>query len=353
MKIAIFGIYPPPLGGIAVHIKRCVKLLLGKGDEVSVYNQGSYHNGKDKIYSVPLKKILPIIMFNDFDILHFHNTNRSLKFLFLLIKIFRNKIILTSHGDSLTNQLEQASYPIKWWLLINLKCVDKIICVNPKTAKTLSTFGIRNTEVVSPYINPVECKSDITEIPKSVWKFIRSAEFLISANGAIRFHSEEDLYGLDLLIDCMKMYRKSNVKLIFCVLSVEEQNNKEIKYYQSLKKLIVEHDLTDNIFLYEVHNSEFYPILKVSHLFIRPTNTDGCPISLTEAMHYNIPSLASDVCQRPEGTLIIKSRCIHSLNQQVKYVLSHYDLEKEKVSSTDVPDNFDDIYQIYTELDNK
>ena len=87
MKVAIFGIYPPPFGGISIHIKRCMKLLLEKGNEVTVYNQGSYHNAKDQIYSIPLKKMLSKFIFNDFDILHFHNTNRSLKFLFLLILI--------------------------------------------------------------------------------------------------------------------------------------------------------------------------------------------------------------------------------------------------------------------------
>ncbi|CCO48252.1 putative Glycosyl transferase, group 1 [Vibrio nigripulchritudo SOn1] len=350
MKVAIFGIYPPPYGGISVHIKRVMKKLLEKGDEVTVYNQGLYFNVSQNIQSIPLKKMLFSIFFNDFDILHFHNTNRSLKSLLLLMKLFRNKVILTSHGDSLVNQLNEANHLFRVWMIINLKSIDKIICVNPETANTLSTIGIKNTCISPAYINPVECQNDIENISNIVWDFISDAEFLISANGAVRFYNEEDLYGLDLMIDCMETYIGSKVKLIFCVLSVTEQSEKEKEYYQRLKKKVIDLDLMNNVLLYEVSNSEFYPILKSSHLFVRPTNNDGYGVSIAEAIYYNVPAIATDVCRRPEGTILVKNRCVVSLKQKIQYVLEHYNLEKERVSLIDVPDNFKELYNIYESL---
>ena len=354
MKIAIFGIYPPPYGGISIHIRRCIRLLTSKGDEVVVYNQGSYHNDRERIYSSSLKKMLYTLLCNNFDILHFHNSNRNLKFIFVLMKVFRNKVVLTSHGDSLIDQLNQANCIAKWWMITNLKFIDNIICVNPKTVEILKSLGIRKVQAIPSYINPVECPSDTAAISKDVWGFIDSADFLICANGAIRFYNDTDLYGLDLLIDCMLDYRGSKVKLIFCVLSVDTQNKQEKKYYQHLKEVITKNDLSNNIFLYEVENTEFYPILKSSHLFIRPTNTDGYGVSIAEAIYYNIPSISTNVCQRPEGTLLIKSRCLESLKNKVQYVINNYAEEKYNVENINIPDYFEIIYQSYQEiLENK
>lgn len=355
MKIAICGIYPPPLGGIAIHIKRCVQLLVEKGDEVIVFNQGSYHDVNKKIYSRPLKKMFFKLLFNNFDVIHFHNTNKSLKLLFSLMKLFGNKIILTSHGDSLISQIEESNFAIRFLIIANLKCLDCVICVNPLTVSKLKSLGLKRVKLIPAYIHPVEFEGDFKKIPYKVTDFIGRSNFLISANGAIRFNNGEDLYGLDLLINCMEGFKGTKVKLIFCVLNISEQSELERSYYHNLKKIIIDRGLEEQVFLFEVDDSEFYPILKLSHLFIRPTNSDGYGVSIAEAIHYNVPSIATDVCQRPEGTIIIKNRCSHSLSEKINYVLKNYDEERERIKNIHIPDCFNDVYRIYKEqrLDEK
>ena len=39
-KLAIFGPYPPPLGGISVHIQRMENFLLEKEIDYTIYNHG-------------------------------------------------------------------------------------------------------------------------------------------------------------------------------------------------------------------------------------------------------------------------------------------------------------------------
>nr|WP_307890068.1 hypothetical protein [Clostridium botulinum] len=44
MKIAIIGPYPPPYGGISVHIKRMKLYLENKNIDVTVYNDAKEYN---------------------------------------------------------------------------------------------------------------------------------------------------------------------------------------------------------------------------------------------------------------------------------------------------------------------
>ena len=232
--------------------------------------------------------------------------------------------------------------------------MDKIICVNPETINDLMREGVAKNKLIyiPAYLNPIEDKEDTKKIPKSVWEFIEGNEVLISANGAIRFYNNEDLYGLDMLIELIKRLKtkEKNIKLLFCVLSVETQSIEERRYYNKLKDRITELGLEDKIMLFEVKETEFYPILKKSDIFIRPTNTDGYGVSIAEAIYYNVPSLASDVCERPEGTILFESRNQEDLTEEIIQLIGNYSEEKEKVKKIEVKDYFDELYKVYKEL---
>jgi glycosyltransferase involved in cell wall biosynthesis len=141
-----------------------------------------------------------------------------------------------------------------------------------------------------------------------------------------------------------------NAQLLICVLVAEEQSKEERKYYNSMKSKVDELKLSKKFVFYEVKNSEFYPILKKSKLYIRPTNTDGYGISIAEAIHFNVPSIASDVCVRPEGTLMFKSRDIDDLYEKTMDVIDNYDHYKESLNHIKVQDNSERLLRVYEEV---
>ncbi|MBO0550667.1 hypothetical protein EXQ38_19365 [Clostridium botulinum] len=66
MKIAIIGPYPPPYGGISVHIKRMKLYLENKNIDVTVYNDAKeYNNISQKVISIGSYKkfIFKVIFF--------------------------------------------------------------------------------------------------------------------------------------------------------------------------------------------------------------------------------------------------------------------------------------------------
>ncbi len=341
MKVNIIGPYPPPYGGISVHIKRMKKYLIRSGVDVKVY--------KDN------KKAFLKALFLKGEIIHFHSISKKKRILMGFLAVFYKKIILTIHGESLHDQLEQSNWFIKRLLIFSLKKINKIICVNPKTLKELISYGIAasNLAFIPSYINPIEDENDSVNIPSFVWNFINNAEFLISANGWITFYKHQDLYGMDMLIQLMRKlnHEHYNVSLFIALLGTNMQSQQERSYYNDLKNKIINYELERNILIFEVNDTEFYPILKKSSLFIRPTNADGYGVSIAEALYYKVPSIASDVCSRPEGTIIFRSRQIDDLYIKAAEVIKNYDLYQEKIKNIELPNNAEKILNVYKELD--
>jgi len=352
MKVIQVGSYPPPYGGVSVHIKRLKQKLEKDSNICEVINcDGKYEDSSNGIYSYKKIKLLLKLLNNDADIIHIHTANKKIRILSGFLKFVGKKIFLTAHSENLNDQIIKSNPVVRKLYLYSLKNFDMIVCVNKEIYSKLMKLGIKEEKLryIPAYIDPEERTIDFKSIPNEVWDFIKASSFLISGNGNIRFYNEEDLYGLDLLIELIHKLRLENYKvnLLFAVLGVEEQNTKEKTYYNMLKEKINKLNLEENILLFEAKNTEFYPVLKHTNLFIRPTNTDGFPLSLAEALKYKVPSIASDVCVRPEGTIEFKSRDVNNLFEVTKKTIDFIDFYKDSFEKTQKNDYYDELYKLY------
>jgi glycosyltransferase involved in cell wall biosynthesis len=349
-KVAIFGTFPPPIGGRSIHIKRLRRYLLESGLEVNIYSNSDENQNIPSMKIKPTRNIFFDIFKERYDLLHFHDRDfKLISFLIFFSKVFKYKTVLTYH--SFRDDPEKYSLLKKLLFKFCVKHLDHIICVGDNESDKLSKYvNQEKLEVISSYLNPREDKEDFNSIPNEVWGFIKNANFLIAGNGNIRFHNNQDLYGLDLFIKLLfrlKEYGRKDIKLLFALLDVGSQGEKEKVYYQMLLKQIEELDLQDNIYIYEAKDTELYPLLKYTNLFIRPTNTDSFGISVAEALFYKIPTIASDVCKRAKGTILFKSRDIDNLYETVISVINNYDYYESEVSFIKVEDESQRIYDLY------
>ncbi|OPA74111.1 glycosyltransferase [Paenibacillus selenitireducens] len=358
MKIIIIGPIPPPIGGISIHLRRLSQTLAAQKINHEIYNEVKTEDTSKNIYSIrSYTQFMLKVPFIEGDLFHFHTIDKRLRMLLGCYVWLGKKIILTVHGDSLVNQLQSSNGMTRRLLLSSLKRLDSVICVNEATTAYLLQNGLRRERVttIPAYINPMENPEDIEAIPNDVYRFMNNAEFIISANGYVRFYENQDLYGIDLLIQVMEELKKQEIpaRLIFALMGVHEQSFEEQIYYKYLKEQIALYSLEGHFYFYEVNQTEFYPIVRKSHLFIRPTNTDGYGVSIAEALHYRIPSIASDVCKRPEGTLLFESRNIESLIYQVHEVITNYSNHKDKISRTKVNDYSKKLIDVYYRVTGK
>ena len=127
-----------------------------------------------------------------------------------------------------------------------------------------------------------------------------------------------DLYGLDMCIELIHRLKKKypSVGLLFALANEQYRTD----YYAKMRGLIADYGLQRNVyFLTDQH--ELWPILKDCDVMVRPTCTDGYGVSVAEALYFNRPAVASDVCKRPEGCAVFRNRDMDDFEAKVRQVL--------------------------------
>lgn len=71
---------------------------------------------------------------------------------------------------------------------------------------------------------------------------------------------------------------------------------------------------------------------------------------MAEALYYKVPSIASNLPNRPEGTIIFKSRDMQDLYIKTVDLIENYDVYKEKIKNIKMPNNDEKLLDIYKNL---
>jgi len=347
MKVALFGTYPPPIGGTSIYIKRLADFLSDNNINIAVYD--THGNGiKDKNYVKKIrynKKWLIRYLFTiSEDIIHSHTHSwKDRAALVFISRMRRKKIIFTFH--SLREERNDLTIFEKILVKYVLKKSNIILTAGENERNKLLKWGgiNANVRVIPTFIPP---KREKFYIPMFIKKFINAHKIIITANGSnMNFYKGDDLYGLDMFIDlCAKLKKDYDIGFIYCLTEITDKN-----YYNKIINLINDFKLQDNFILVN-ENIELWPIIEKSNLFIRPSNSDGDSISVREALYYRVPVIASDVIIRPEGIILFKSRDNKDLYNKVVSVLDNYNIIKEKIVKIKAKDYAREILEIYKQI---
>lgn len=330
MKIFIYGPYPPPYGGVSIHVQRLIRKLNENKYYTCLYDVSKTEISSKSHHINICSKLNMVVNARDFDILHLHTSGHNLLFNIKasLMSLLNKKVIITYHnwreGSNYTNSFQNA-------LIKKIsKRINGIIAVSEKIKTSLIQLGYDENKiiVIPAFIPPTIKKEEIEKIPIEVNKFITARSPLITANAfRIDFYKNQDRYGLDMCVEMCKALKKKypNIGLLFYLPDIGDY-----KYFNHIIKKISDYDLVDN-FMINTKPSEFYTVLSLSDVFVRPTNLDGDAISIREAIHFNIPTIASDVCARPNGTILFKSRDMHDFIKKTADLLSNYEFKKVKL----------------------
>lgn len=350
LKVALFGPYPPPYGGVSIHIQRLQNYLLNKNIECIVYDITQFLTSTKELISSSTLKNWPWIFNCSNSVVHIHNSGANLKkiiLLSILLKMRGNKIIVTYH--SLRDNVEQFNWFKKKILQLNLRFISHCVVVSPHIREKFLKLGTNSEKitVIPAFLPPTIIQQDIENIPKEIWDFIDSHNPVISANAfKIRFYDNQDLYGIDMCIDLCANLKDDypQIGLVFCLPDIGDQN-----YFKKMKERIVEKSIGSN-FLFVNAPYQFYPILMRSDLFVRPTITDGDAVSIREALYLKIPTVSSNVVPRPEGTILFKNQDNNEFTSKVKDILNNWELHKKKLKSINIEDHIEKIVDIYQKL---
>jgi glycosyltransferase involved in cell wall biosynthesis len=298
-KIIIIGPHPPPFGGVVAHIKRTKAKLERQNNIVHIFDATKE---KQSFF----KKLLSYKP----DVVIVHEPSLSRKRLLtttLLKKVFRYKIISVEHNCRILYNYSKFNKKLFQKLI---KSVDSIVVIGKNTEtcyfdnKAIKINSIISVE--SPYLPPnfSEEEEILKKHPQHIHDFIHAHSPLITANAfAPSLINGEDMYGFDMCVELIRNLKKTypNIGLLFgiCIMGTKEQQKHLKKIVSTVKSLKLE-----NSFCFFTGTQEFWPLIKKSDLFVRPTLSDTFGLSVQEAIDVGVPCVASDVCIRPKGTIL-------------------------------------------------
>lgn len=334
MKIAMLGQkrIPSREGGVEIVVEELSTRMVNKGHCVTCYNRSGKH-ALDKKRSIQnlktykgvnLEKVLTIdkkglaamtssffatlkIIFSDADIVHYHAEGPCV--MIILVKIFSKKRVLaTIHGLD-WQRAKWGNFATKYIKLgekIAVRYADEIIVLSKNVQNYFEKEYNRKTIFIPNGVNlPTLEKPNIIKKKYN----LKKDDYILFLG---RIVPEK---GVHYLIDAFNNI-KTNKKLVIAGGSSDTDS-----YYQSLKEK--SKDNKNIIFTGFVEGKELGELYSNAYIYCLPSDLEGMPLSLLEAMSYGNCCLTSDI---DECTEVLESNGITFKKANVK------DLEKKLVT---------------------
>ncbi len=311
LKILITGPVPPPAGGISIHIQRLIHLLESEFDIDLIDESDQKKNSVFNMRSLDVLSYVKKVKHSN--LLFVHSGNKIFKKIHIITgRLFAKKVIITLHGYG-----PKRKQPFRAIDNFFFSLAHKIILVNADIANRLS-LPLKKCVVKHAFLPPSMLSEPALPATVNDWliKATGDRKVIICANASrLDMHNNLDLYGLDMSIEITNRLVKKGlpVNVIFTVSSIENCTALYNSYQQKIKEL----KLNDHLLLINERMS-FVKLIERSDIVIRPSNTDGDALTVREAIYLGKDVLASDVVQRPDGTVLFKTRDLNDMEMKLE-----------------------------------
>lgn len=304
-RILIIGLYPPPYGGIAIHISRIAQILTQQKNTIETVDTVKESSSRSKFdyYCFLIKKLCTFRP----QTIHYHtlflrSNLVELAVLVIYKTVFRAELVLIEHSN---RSLYKRSTIYKYFLNKFMYFVDQQVLIGLPMLQAYRDNNIvlqPNCSVESPFIPPqLEQREKIlTLYPQEVFNFLDKFDTTLLMNASkFGLWDGKDIYGFDLCIKLMQVLFNRNIGMIMAVGTIYDQ-----KHYSLVKQQV---NQNNNILLLTDLQAELWPMIELVDLVVRPSRFDTYGISVAEAIWLNKPVIASDVCPRPQETILFKT----------------------------------------------
>ena len=344
-RVEIWGVYPPPIGGISVYCKRLTDAVHETDSSVVLKNFAGSHSKCPYVKDIrfPIWEFIRL-PFRKRMIIHVQLCN-----VWFLIALYltgwRHDVVITLHNRKLLLLNGWKEKMVRRFL----SRTRSIIFNDPRFIDLLhDKYGTDRTvmTVLPTYIPSSE--SERRGIPDAIESFCSRHRYTVSTNAhKVILNNWGDVYGIDQIIGMMDIlvHRHGlDVGMVFLIGSVGDN-----EYYQKCLKRIEELGLADNFLFVVGSDVNGFEVWDRTDLFVRATKTDMEGISVKESLQYGTPVVASDVCTRPVEAILYKDGDVEDLALKCYNVLSSGMKCADYHPETDVPERIMTIYKSLSE----
>lgn len=301
MKIVVTGTrgIPAILGGVETHCEELYPRLAAMGHDVTVIRRSSYVTDNNRISEyrgvklldvyAPRRKSIEAIIHTTLavfkartlnpDLLHIHAVGPSL--LVPLARLLGMKVVMTNHGPDYDRQKwgKLAKTVIKTGERFGTRWSNKVIVISKVIADILKrNYGYTGSRLIFNGVNPPE-KSTSTAYLDSLG--IIPGKYVLTIG---RFVKEK---GFHDLIKAYSRLGDCGYQLVIAGDADHEDN-----YSRELKQLAADNGVILTGF---IKGEPLNEVMTNAALFVLPSYHEGLPISLLEAMSYNLDVVVSDI----------------------------------------------------------
>lgn len=343
LNIAMLGHkrIPSREGGIEIVVEEISTRMVALGHSVTCYNRTGHHiSGKEfdvgsfnKYKGVKLKSVFTInrkglaamtssffgavySAFGKYDVVHFHAEGPCA--MLWLPKLFGKRCVATIHGIDWQRAKwgNFASKYIKFGEKVAVKYADEIIVLSAGVQKYFKdSYGRKTVFIPNGVIRPI----------------LRSSQLIKE-----KFELEKDSYllflgrlvpekGIRYLIEAFKDV-KTEKKLVIAGGSSDTQ-----AFMQELKELA--YGDSRIIFTGFVQGQMLEELYSNAYVYTLPSDLEGMPLSLLEAMSYGNCCLTSDIAECAEvvkdKAIMFKKSDVFDLKEKLQYVCDNPDAVKK------------------------
>lgn len=356
-SVALVGPYPPPYGGVSVHIKRLQRRLADLGIPCRVYCQRSTSPSHEAHVIHTAIKFSWHAWIPEFawrcneSVVHFHDGWYWAPAAWVML-LRGKKVVMTIHdqgagtvGWRACSWLERL---VSGWLLHHPRV--RWVAVSQMVKQQLIEKGGSPERItVAPAYIPARDDADASSLPAYVRDFL-SAHSPVLSTYAWRLTIDSqgiDLYGFD---QCIEMIETLKAEFPGIGLALSLPMAEDIAHFRDLKARIAAAGIENNVLFITEPLEDVHLLWKASDVFVRATNTDGDAVAVREALSHRVPVVASDASVRPEGTVLFETRNLQAMTQAVRQVLTHHEAHVQALETVSIDDNFLPILELYREM---
>jgi glycogen(starch) synthase len=306
MKVLLIGPYPPPHGGVSVHVAALKAELREAGARCRVLDLVPQADAPPPRGPAAPDGNATERIRGGWDLVrtvfrharagwtvHLHTNGHNLKSWLIVAACGAAArpapaSLVTLHSGMLPAYLRKG--PRRCRLLARIACslFSWTLCVNREIESTLATIGVPSSRLrLLPAFLPPRVRSGL--LPPEIERWMGCHQPILSTT--VFFRSE---YGLDLLTEAVARLRRQHPRLGLLVMGSGDQSEP--------RALLRRRGLHGAALLAgDLDHDECVKAIARSDVFVRATRADGDSISVREAAALGVPTVASQVGTRPEG----------------------------------------------------
>ena len=309
VNLRLLGPFPPPFGGVAIHLVRLLELLRAHGVAAEGFSLGGTMDGRVKRFSW--------ITALDGAPTHYHTDEGNMKWMVVLgtmWRLRRTPYIVTVHSFRDRPELHDR----KWLIPLRKAYMHAraVIAISDDVARDLR-HRLNLPDLMIDVIGsdlPISQWERSQKPPTNIPEEWLDASMRILANaGRVVRYMGKDLYGLDVLIEAVRGLASD----VHCLIVVGEIVDEPL-----FNELVDAVKAVPNCHLMRSTDTPLVPLVALSHIVVRPTRTEGGrSLTLSEALELGKVAIGSDAVERPKGTILFKNEDPSALRAALSSVL--------------------------------